>query len=81
MGETPEVSVVMSVYNGAEKLAETLQSVQHEHVVVLDRLNRTPFHLSPLRTYSAYGFGPMILKRIRHAGESNESAHAHTGCW
>jgi hypothetical protein len=27
MSETPEVSVVMSVYNGAEKLAETLQSI------------------------------------------------------
>ncbi|HEV2719773.1 MAG TPA: hypothetical protein VG323_07115, partial [Thermoanaerobaculia bacterium] len=54
---------------------------QREYTVVADRLNRTPFHLGPIHTHSAYGFGPLILRRIRQPGESNESANVSTACY
>lgn len=55
--------------------------IQREYVVVSDRLNRVPFHIGSFHTNSAYGFGPLILRRIRRPGESNESSGAHTACW
>jgi len=55
--------------------------VQREYEVVADLLNRETFHFGPLHTNSAYGFGPLILRRIRRPGESNQSANAHTACW
>src|ERR1041385_4366075 len=57
------------------------EHVRHEYKVIVDRLNRQPFHLGPIHTNSAYGFGPLILERIRRPGESNESAHVRTVCW
>jgi hypothetical protein len=57
------------------------EHAQREYRVIVDRLNRKPFHLGPLHTNSAYGFGPLILERIRRPGESNESAHVQTVCW
>jgi len=54
---------------------------QREYTIVADRLNREPFHLGPIHTHSAYGFGPMILRRIRQPGQSNESAHVQTTCY
>jgi hypothetical protein len=55
--------------------------VKSEYRVVLDRINRKPFALGPLHTHSAWGFGPLILQRIRRPGESNESAHLPSSCW
>ncbi len=55
--------------------------VINEYRVVLDRLNRKPFSIGPFHTHSAWGFGPLILQRIRRPGESNESANLPSSCW
>jgi len=44
---------------------EQLGYVQQHYTAIYDNLNRTPFRIGPVRTHSAWGYGPLILKRIR----------------
>lgn len=54
--------------SGAPGRPQTLLPEQQRHVdehytVIHDNLNRTPFRIGPLKTNSAWGYGPMILRR------------------
>jgi hypothetical protein len=44
---------------------EQLGYVQQHYAPLYDNLNRKPFRIGPIRTNSAWGYGPLILKRIR----------------
>jgi hypothetical protein len=44
---------------------EQLAYVREHFVPVLDRLNPQPFALGPIRTHSAWGYGPLILRRVK----------------
>jgi hypothetical protein len=42
---------------------EQLGYVEQHYAPIYDHLNRRPFQLGPIRTNSAWGYGPLILKR------------------
>jgi hypothetical protein len=42
---------------------EQLGYVQSHYTAIYDNLNRRPFAIGPLHTHSAWGYGPLILKR------------------
>ena len=44
-------------------LPEQQRYVDEHYTVIHDHLNRTPFRIGPLKTNSAWGYGPLILKR------------------
>lgn len=44
-------------------LPEQQRYVDGHYTVIHDNLNRTPFRIGPLKTNSAWGYGPLILKR------------------
>ena len=44
---------------------EQLGYVQQHYTAIYDNLNRKPFRIGPLRTNSAWGYGPLIMKRSR----------------
>jgi hypothetical protein len=44
---------------------EQLAYVREHFAPVLDRLNRRAFALGPIHTHSAWGYGPLILRRVK----------------
>lgn len=44
-------------------LPEQQRHVDEDYTVIYDNLNRAPFRIGPLKTNSAWGYGPLILKR------------------
>ena len=44
---------------------EQVGYVREHFAPVLDHLNRQPFSLGPIHTHSAWGYGPLILRRVR----------------
>jgi len=44
---------------------EQLAYVREHFAPMLDRLNRRPFALGPIHTHSAWGYGPLILRRVK----------------
>jgi hypothetical protein len=44
---------------------EQLAYVREHFAPVYDRLNRRAFALGPIHTHSAWGYGPLILRRVR----------------
>jgi hypothetical protein len=48
----------------AQSLLPERQAYVREHyTAIYDHLNRQPFHFGPIRTHSAWGYGPLILRR------------------
>ena len=44
---------------------EQLAYVREHFAPVVDRLNRQPFAFGPIHTHSAWGYGPLILRRVK----------------
>ncbi|HKS25561.1 MAG TPA: hypothetical protein VJZ76_22415 [Thermoanaerobaculia bacterium] len=44
---------------------EQLAYVRDHFAPIVDRLNRRPFALGPIHTHSAWGYGPLILRRVK----------------